>query len=77
MHNGHLVANSPLTGYNLGFPGTFKLVDFDALGDFIYVLDHTQGVVFFRYMSNKLVNIAHHLNDSKSIAKRWGLSVNY
>lgn len=41
MHNGHLISNSPITGYNLGLPSNFKLADFDCLGDFIYVLDHT------------------------------------
>lgn len=77
MHNGHLEVNAPITGYNLGLPGNFKLADFDTLGDFIYVLDHTQGVIFFRYMANKMVNVRHHLNDAKSYAKRWGIAVNF
>lgn len=78
-HNGHLVQHLPITADTLSTkenPMPFDnlvIADFDALNDWIYILDKYNWVVFFKYITNTptLVNV--HLFKINKPTLRFGI----
>ncbi|KRW99504.1 hypothetical protein PPERSA_07989 [Pseudocohnilembus persalinus] len=76
--NGYLVPNRPLTYLDFSEDlKKLKIADFDSLGNIIYILDHTQGVIFFEYKANKVTWYKIYLPPTIIPTSRYGIAVDY